>query len=158
STSARCVIAHWERLNRAMTGSFQMRSELFPTLAVSAPLPLWGGVEEWRKTVPHGATLHPRPSPTRGEGEEAGQGSAALDRAPHDGADLFSGLQHLDAQSDDLVAVLEARGDERRNLVERGHHDRPPFQHAGVVDTINRWAGAAVEDRGERDLGDHGVR
>src|SRR5215468_536108 len=83
--------------------------------------------------------------------------SAALDYLPHDGADLLSGLQHLDAEGDDLIAVLEPRSDERDDLVEGRHRNGPALQYAVIVDAINRWASAAVEDRGERHLGDHGV-
>src|SRR5215469_5467050 len=79
--------------------------------------------------------------------------SAALDYLPHDGADLLSGLQHLDAEGDDLIAVLEPRSDERDDLVEGRHGNGPALQHAVIVDAINRWSSAAVEDRGERHLG-----
>src|SRR5437899_2675737 len=75
--------------------------------------------------------------------------SPPLDDAPHDGPDLLSGLQHLDAEGDDLVAVLEARGDECANLVEGRHRNGPALQHAGIVDAIDRRARAAVEDRGQ---------
>src|SRR5215468_8774261 len=69
-----------------------------------------------------------------------------------DCADLGAGNEGLHAQGDDLVAVGDAGGDERRIFREARDRDRPQRQRAGIIDHVDGRTGAAVEDGGERQL------
>ena len=74
-----------------------------------------------------------------------------------DGADLLTGVELLDAERDDALAVVHARGHERRVGGEGRDRHRAQLERAGLVDHIDRRTRAAIEDRRERELGNRGV-
>src|SRR5436305_15343462 len=81
-----------------------------------------------------------------------GNASTLVDRA-----NLLTGVELLDAERDDALVAVHARGDERHALAEGENRHRPQFERARFVDHINGRAGSTIEDSRERKFYDRGI-
>ena len=69
-------------------------------------------------------------------------------------AHSLTGRKLLHAETDDAIAVGDAGGDERRVFGEGCDLDRPQFELTRLPDHVDRGTAAAVEDGGQRQLGE----